>query len=364
MKKQILILSFIFVASIISISNASGQALPGSSPRGIGCTDDALHPIAGKPYTYEVTANPTGGDFTWWVTKDANFIQTDGSGVRSYNNATDALAVDPSELLGTSANYNVSTTDGNTVEITWSDAILSNTAYQTNPTFVAVYYNNSAVGCADNLKVYEIAPVNAFTVDILNYDHTNLSAPLAYDATDSQCIADVSSATYSGGAMQYLYGENVLVYEVVAANFTSSYTPTFAVSGLNPVQTYALEWTYDPPATWNASTVFTDYVANPTTAVTTTETNTSAGVSIYVRLTITNNNFEGLSALPVTLAVDGQNSIGEWDVDNGDGTICNVTTAADQADTAIQTIEARPTITPVTSSTIAPTTIVPGDEQN
>lgn len=357
MKKQILILAFFTVALFFGTSTAYGQALPGSAPRGTACVDDELHPVAGKPYTYELIANPTGGDFLWWATKDPTFVQTDAAGVRTYNNSTALTVGAGADLLSTSANYNVAGT-GNTVEITWSDAILANTVYNTNPTFVTTLYNN--VVCADNLKVYQLDPIKAFTVDILNYDGVT---PLAYDVLDDQCIDIVSSAVFSGGAMAYLYGENVFVYEVIAANFTGSYTPAFVISGLNAVQTSVVQWTYDAPSTWGVATVWNA----ATDAVTTTETNTSAGVSIYVRVTVTNNNYEGLAALTFDLAVDGQNSVGDWDVDNGDGTACDQTTvaAADLADVAQQTIEPRPSLIEGTTSPTAPNIeLIAGDEQN
>ncbi|MBT7044762.1 MAG: hypothetical protein HN977_05175 [Gammaproteobacteria bacterium] len=358
MKKQILILAIFTLALFAGTSTAFGQALPGSAPRGTACVDDALHPIAGKPYTYELVANPTGGDFLWWATKDPTFVSTDAAGVRTYNNdAANLLTVANGDMLAAGANYNVAGT-ANTVEITWSDALLANTVYNTNPTFVTTLYNNAV--CADNLKVYQLDPIMAFTVDIINYDGTT---PLAYDVLDDQCIDIVSSAVFSGTAMNYLYGENIFVYEVIAANFTGSYTPAFVISGLNAVQTSVIEWTYDAPATWGVATVWNA----ATVDVTTTETNTSTGVSIYVRVTVTNNNYEGLAALTFDLAVDGMNSVGDWDVDNGDGTACDQTTitGADLADVAQQTIEPRPSLVPGTTSPTAPnTTLITGDEQN
>jgi hypothetical protein len=373
MKKQILFLAM-FTMALIFAGNIKvyGQATLGSNPRGTACVDDELHPIAGKPYTYTLDGNPAGGNFLWWATKDPTFVSTDAAGVRTYNNdATNLLTVAGGDLISTSANYMVAGAS-NAVTITWSDALLSNTVYNTNPTFLTTLYNN--VICADNLKVYQLDPVKAFTVDILNYDGTT---PLAYDIADDQCIDIVSSAFFNGTAMEYLYGQNIFVYEVIAANFTDSYTPIFDLTGLtaslNAVQTYTLEWTYDAPSTWNASTVFVDYVANPATTVTVAPTtDTSLGVSIYVRLTVTNNNFEdnatdNPTGLTFTLAVDGLNSVGDYDVNNGDGTLCDNTTitAPDMVDTADQTLLPRPSLIEGTISPVVPNIeLIPGNEQN
>jgi len=348
MKKQIL--SFALTLALIAgTSVAFGQALPGSAPRPISCVDDPLHPIAGKPYEYFVTVNPTGGNFKWVATKNQTFINASGVAL------PDSLPRNATNLLATSLNYgDVTTTDR--VSITWSDALLANTVYNTNPTFVAVHYSGTA--CADNLKVYQIDPIKAFIVDIKSIEDASKTI-LDYDATEDQCISEVISANFVTSAMVYDYGLDTLYFEVVAANFTGSWDPSFTVSGLRvPEQTSTLMWTYDAPSTWNGATVWHPEAD----IVNTTATNTSLGVSIYVRLVVDNNNFEGIAARTIRLAVDGQNSLGEWDVINA---TCAATSGADQLDWAEQTINPRPTITPGTTSPIAPnTTIVPGNNVN
>ena len=69
-------------------------------------------------------------------------------------------------------------------------------------------------------------------------------------------------------------------------------------------------------------------------------TNTTDGVSLYVKITIDNGTHENLLGDPITLAVNGTNTAGEDDVVN---TAC--TTVTPFEDTATQTITARPTIT-------------------
>jgi len=346
-----------------SVTVSWGQATHGSTNgRGTTCVDDPLHPVAGKSYTYTLTANPTGGNFLWWATKDPNFVTTAPvTGVRTYNNgAGTLLTVANGSLVATSANYNVAGT-ANTVNITWSDSILHNTVYNTNPTFVTTLYNGTA--CADNLKVYQLDPIKAFTVDIINYDGTT---PLAYGVADNQCIDIVSKAFFNGTTMEYEYGQNIFVYEVIASNFTSYWTPTFAVTGLNAAQTYVLQWTYDAPGTWGGATVW--HAA--TDRVNTSASDTSTGVSIYVRITVTNHNFENnatdhAAGLTFALAVDGQNSVGDWDIVNGTGNACTPAAGADQADIANQTLLPRPSLIEGTTSPTAPNLrLVPGNSQN
>ena len=88
---------------------------------------------------------------------------------------------------------------------------------------------------------------------------------------------------------------------------------------------------------------------------------TSTGVSIYVRVTVTNNNFEGKADETIVLALDGQNKDGEWDIKNSD---CSNTSAADQDDKATQVLKARPEITGGTTSTIVTNVnLIPGNEK-
>jgi hypothetical protein len=341
MKKQIL---FILLLALFAGTIAYGQAVPGSGPRPVSCIDDALHPIAGKPYEYTVGVDPTGGNFKWVATKNSTFISAAGI-------LPDSLPINATNLLAASLNYgDVATSDK--VTITWSDAILANTTYNTNPTFVAVHYSGTA--CADNMKAYQIDPIQAFVVDIKNIED-GAKTILGYDIAESQCIANIASATFDGTGMLYDYGIDTLYYEVVAANFTGSWDPTFAVTGLNAAQTSTLEWTYAQPSTWDGSTVWNAENTN----VSTDETNTSNGVSIYVRLIVANNKYEGISASVITLAVDGVNSLGHLDVVNAD---CSTPTVADFADFAEQTINPRPKITAGTSSAIGPnTTLIPAN---
>ncbi len=352
MKKQFLLIA---LAVFAAVTVNGQQAIHNSVPRPVSLTDDAGHPIAGKPYTYEATGTPAGGNFLFWATKDANFISTTAG--TTTNNLGTQLTVAAGNLITTSANYGTGAA-ANQVSITWSDATLNGTVPGTTPTFVAAHYTAPAAGCADNFNAWEIQPIKAFIVDVKNVEDAT-KAVLAYGATEDQCADIVRSAVYSGGTVNYDFGTNTLYFEVVAANFTGTWTPTLAVLGLDAVETAVVTWTYDNPATtpwsgttvWNAAT--TPVVADPTVL------DVSLGVSIYVKVVVTHNNFEGLAAENITLAVDGQNAVGDWDVVNNlaDGSAPAVVTfplAADQMDIALQTIKPRPAVTAVTPAAFLP----------
>jgi len=358
MKKQILFLVLSLLAIFSGVSTSFGQALAGSVPRGINCTDDAMHPIAGKKYIYKASSNQVG-NYTFWSTKDMNFIAT-AAGVTTTNIATKLTT--PTDLLTASANYATANALDN-VEITWSDAILNGTTTAA-PTFVAVNQDGT---CANNLKVWSIIPIKAFTVDIRNIDNSNpTGTPKAFDATDDQCFDIVKGAKYNAvsSAMEYDFGNQVLYFEVIAANFTNSWTPTFTLSGLGNGQTAVIEWAYDAAFSNPATPIIVTSGTPSATPVSTAVTSTTLGVSIYVRVTIKNNTFEGLASTSVALAVDGVNSVNEWDIENNTlvaaGPLCGVGALNDKMDVATQILNPRPTVTPVAPST----PFVPGNETN
>jgi len=339
MKKQILLLVLAFFAAV----TAFGQMKAGSIPLPlVGCTNDALHPLAGVPYNYKAAVTPAGGNYQWWATKDFDFIK-DNAGV-TINNSDKKLTVG-TDLIATSASYGATTTADN-VDITWSSSTITGTTV-TAPTFVVVQYDAATPACANNLKVYPILPINGFTVDIKNMDQAKVS--LAYAASYATCVSNIASAKYDAVAKAVVtdYGKNILYYEVVAANFTGSYTPSFQVTGLATAgQTVASLELYTDAAFATAAipTTLTSGVYSPASPLTVdaSVTNTTNGVSIYVKLTIANGTHETLTDDAITLGVNGLNASGEKDVVN---TVCN--TQTDFEDIATQTLTKRPTIASV-----------------
>lgn len=336
MKKQLFLL--LTLAIFASLQNVFGQATHNSYPIPVVCANDSLNPIAGKPYTYQVAVTPTGGNFQWWATTDQNFM---AAGANNISTMLLSPTTTPAgtDLLATSASYGTSSTTNN-VEITWSSATLNNAL--TTETFVAVQYDAPAGGCANNLKVWVITPVNAFTVDIRNMTATYDS--VAYGAVIDTCVSDVYAATYNAGGVHYDYGDNQLLFEVVLANFTASATVEFEIRDLAGTQTADLAWGYTP-ATAGGTAIAANLpngVVATTVAMTTNATNTNEGVSIFVLATVNNNTYEGLVDTDFTLAVNATNAEGVDDVVNTD---CAQTT--DFEDASTQTLLARPAVTGV-----------------
>ena len=362
MKKQISIFTFMIMALFaISMGTAFGQkAVHDSDPETNVLTSDALHPVAGKTYNYSISI-PAGvaGNYTWWSTKDPNFISSQGN-----NNLISKFAVAPGVLnAATPSVYGVASTRNN-VDIAWSSTLLLNTGYQgvapaKTPTFVVVQFDATSGSCANNLKVYELNPKNGFMVDIRNLNNVSPFAKAAYDDNTSitQCIDKVSKAAYDPAThkMVYEYGTNIFYYEVVASNFSESYKPFLTFKGLDPVQSYKIEWTYK-----SDFTSLSAYTSGSTVVATDVADN-SNGVSIYVKVTVTNNNYEGIADKKVTLSLDGQNKDGSWDIVNSTAA---ETAAADLNDFAVQTLKARPGVTGTTTAATAPTNIIPGNESN
>jgi len=342
MKKQILLL---IMAILTAATTAFSQALPGTLSVPLTCpANDPLNPIAGRPYDYSAIINPTGGTSYWYATKSTTFM-TAGARV-----ATEILA-DGASIATGATNYRtsaVSPTSPTTTNVTWTSAGLDGINATTAPLFMVVEYAGPT--CANNMKVMQIIPKIAFTVDITNMLNGATPTPLAYGVAESQCYADVASATWSvaDGKMTYDYGVNVLYFEVIAANFTGSYKPTLKLSGLQGTQTAAIDWgvvngTYDQALVadqLHASGVIT---SNQFT-VSTTAPATNNGVSIFVRVTIKNHGWEGLGSDNISLAVEAVDGTlaANKDVDP------DCTTFTDYGDLAMQTLNLRPTVTPGT----------------
>jgi hypothetical protein len=367
MKKQILFLAMFTLAMIFAgTNNVFGQALspspytPASTPIPLAnCVGTPQQPKAGVSYNYELdntSADATG--YRFWATKNPNFISLVG-GVTTLNQATDSLKRNYStELFGYSANY-LTESATNSVDITWGPDLLSRTSYQTavgSPGTVAAptstFVVGWAIGCADNIKVWEIDPSPSFTVDIKIIDDAT-KLPLAYnDLTAEQCIDEVRAAKYNPATFEvdYNFGWDTLYYEVVAANFVTSWLPTFFMTGLGDatIQEARIDWA----SSWANARTGTFIDGGDITAGTVTGTvpltavnpNTNNGVSLFVRVLISNNNFEGLAAQTIGLSVAGEDEVG-FDID--DDLACTVpANAADAADddTTTREITPRPTI--------------------
>jgi len=338
MKKQILILIVALFA--ISFSTAFGQAVnnPTISPTPLTCpTNDPLNPIAGRPYDYSATINPANGTTYWYATKSTTFTNA-GARVATEIPADGVAILAGASIYMTSA---ANATTPTSTQVTWtSEGLAGVTA--ANPLFMVVEYAGPT--CSNNMKVMKIVPKVAFTVDITNLDHTN-AATLPYGTAENQCYSDVAGSSYdlANDNITIDYGTNVLYYEVIAANFTGSYAPTFQLTGLQGTQTADIDWDYVKNTyANNLVTAGTGTITTPAATVSTSATNTSNGVSIYVRVTVHNNGYEGLSTDAIDLAVDAVDASLNQDVEP------DCTTILAYGDVASQSLNARPTIAPGT----------------
>jgi len=359
MKKQVFLT--LIATFAIGIVTTYGQL----TPRSITCLPaDALHPIAGTPYTYEVTVPTPPGTKTylWRVTQDQTFI-------------TNKVLVATPEIPGTSAflaaagaNYNVGTVDGTSIVLTWNSFVYD----PANPVFVIINVVNDNGTCSpNNMKVYKIQPINAFTLDIANLDR-NKVLQAGYGTNIDRCISDIVSANYDATAPEgvvYDFGADTLYYEVSAANWSDAWLPSVMISGLDPEQTVA-------EVVWSTSTTFaTTHAMNLAAGVYTSADNVvpssgttvgAAGESIFVRVVIDHsngaNNFEGLTATQIALAVDGITlltatpPIGDVHYDNGpNNPPCpNLVVDGFTNDIAYQTITPRPNVQAVTPTPFLP----------
>lgn len=357
-----------------------GQLLPGITggatptlitPLACIATSEPLHPFPGVPYTYSLdgaSGEEVAASYTWWATKDINFISgvVDVAGGMLNTNFAGRLTT-PTDLISVT-NYGVTTpaatAGSNEVVISWSADILAGTDYQNDPgpgtaTFVVGY--SEGENCADNIQVYEINPMPNFTIDITAIDPIDNATKLGWDVnTGELCVDDVQSATYNTTTFELDmdFGTNTFYFEVAAANFVNDWTPTFTLDqtnypGLRTTQEAVLEMfptLADAIAGTNslgsnAGSEWTTAGGTWATGVAldaTTTADAATGVSVYVKVVIDNNTEESLTDNPFVLAVDAidDGGAGIWDMEDEDCTA--LVDAADQVDQATITVTPRP----------------------
>jgi len=359
MKKQFFLV--VMAVFAVSITSVYGQL----APRAITCLSaDALHPIAGTPYTYEVTVPTPPGTKTylWRVTQDQQFI------VNKILVATPEIPGTSAFLAAAGANYNVGTVDGNSISLTWN----SFTYDPANPVFVIINVVNDNGTCSpNNMKVYKIQPINAFTLDIANLDRNQVLQP-GYGTNIDRCISDIVSADYDPTAPEgviYDFGADTLYYEVVAANWSDAWLPSLTITGYDPEETIAeVVWsTTSNFATTHAMNLAAGVYTSVDNVVPSTGTTVgAAGESIFIRIIIDHsngaNNYEGLTAEQIAVAVDGITlltatpPLGDVHHDNGPNTPPCPTPVVDgfANDIAYQTITPRPDVQAVTPTPFLP----------
>lgn len=311
MKKQLLILIVAFFA--ITFTTAYGQVTcPVPRPVDTTClTNDALHPMAGRPYTYtiDVPTPPGTKAYTWFVTQDQHFIT---AGALTMNRETNPGL----HIAAAGVGYN-NPPASNTLSITWK-SFLYNAA---NPVFVVIEVKPTT-GCtaSNNLKVYKIMPVNSFTLDIANVG-ANRKAVSPYETPIDRCLSKVVSSTYdtADSKVKMDFGADSLYYVVTAANFSTSWRPSLKVDSINALETVtAVQWfrpTDSTFATPHAMTLAAGiYTSTDTVAVLDPSgTVGSAGECIVIRVSIDHTNganmYEGLTDENVTIAVDGKTQL-------------------------------------------------------
>jgi len=232
------------------------DAAPGSCPipTPLNCgTDGALSPLPGEIYTYEISVT-AGSTIHWFVTTDENVITTTG-GVTTLTTDREAATGGTYVLsAGTTANggnasYDDDANTGNILEVAWN-------YFDPTTTVLLVAYAEDSEGCTDNIEVYRIEPIFNFILDIATLsDAGTVNVP-----ADNDCAFPVQEAIYDGTNLNMDYGDNYIFYIVSAANWVTSWMPTFVAptsTGGSTVGT--IEWAYADQATgaasvWNATT--------------------------------------------------------------------------------------------------------------
>lgn len=366
MKKQFVIL--IVALSAISFTSAYGQVVA-PAPRVIDVVclaADALHPMAGTPYTYQVNVPTPAGtmEYKWLVTQDKNFI-TAGA-------LTSSVELAGGTFLATAgAGYNNAATGTVSLSLTWKSFVYD----PAMPVFVVIQVKSTVAGACDpnNLKVFKIMPVNSFSLDVANVgaDKTTVSP---YSTTIDRCLSSMVSSFYdiSDDKVKTDYGVDYLYFVVTAANFSTSWRPSVQLSGIAAGETVtAVEWFRPTDAAFATPEAMplagTEYIAtNPVVALDASGTVGATGEGIVIRVTVDHTNganiYEGLTDETITLSVDGKTMLASA-TPLGDVHFSSTVPAANalcgkedgyQFDMATQVLKARPDIQAVTPTPFAP----------
>jgi len=327
MKKQILILFIALFA--LSATQVFAQD-PELDPTPLTCIDlnDPMFVVAGQEYEYSVDVPAPPGDksYHWFVTTDIEFL-IDG------DLTTDRELLGGDYLASGSDWYNdpghTDATDN--ITLTWQSFTLD--ADEGDYLFVVIYVVNDATadepdydGCiTDNLKVYRVQTVHAFTLDIANID-TNDGDAVTTGNVDV-CVDDVFSAVFNpaanegAGGVMYDFGQNTFYFVVAAANFSGAYEIRARLDGLqdgsgdatDDGQVATLYWSdnwgdmdpENPPA--NSQ----EFLADGDHTLGFIEADGDAvgpdGQMLYLMLVIDHNSFEAADAVgyEYELAIDG-----------------------------------------------------------
>lgn len=335
MKKQIFTLVLFVMATFASV-NVFGQAnLPPT------CIGDALHPSIGQQYAYTVTIPNTyagyngDGTFQWWVTQDVALL-------------TGAVEPDGTDFkFLASGVYNLATASTPTVNITWNSTALGKGNYYLVTKYVETNTSGTA-GCAsNNVKVTLITPRNTFWLKI-----ENAADNAGAVGGNEVCAPNVSSAiintTTDPGAVEYLYGVSTHYVKISANGYTGNFVPTLQLGSLIGDAEYtSVTWTSGA-----ASGIFTGTATggvwnsnNPMPSLNTYNAATNTwgdGQVIIVTIQITHNHHQGLTDMPVAIAIDGTFASGATTMNDIAGGAC--TDEAAYADATTQILRARPGI--------------------
>jgi hypothetical protein len=311
MKKSLLIFILAMFATVtVTMAQAPNLTnLPNCPvPVAVTClSSDALHPVPGTEYTYEVNVPTPPGTkyYNWLVTQDQTFIT--GSALTAAPEPNDGSG---DHIQATGAGYNDPITGTNTIDITWKSWTLD----PANPVFLVIYVQNDDACTTDNIKVYVIEPMHAFTLDLKNMDINGDTVLNDY----AQCIDSVESAIYNVGAgeLQYDFGENYMFFVVTAANFTHSWMPSFQIDGsvlYGSRIVEFIEWAYPADAvagTWisvpsGGSAPGSIWQGTDPIYASDTTTVGADGECIVIRVTFQNNQVETLTDETFTLAING-----------------------------------------------------------
>jgi hypothetical protein len=312
MKKQLFLL---ILAGLAGMNFSFGQTC-----------GDALHPMAGKSYTYSVTTNPAGGTFNWYVTSDPNLL-------------TGAPIPSGGGILIAGAGYNTPSSTSSSIDITWTaQAVAAALAATPTKFYLVVKYTTN---CSDNLKPWIITPMNLFEITVENIKSDGSTYA-------DICRSDVVSAIVdpTDDQVVYNYGENALYLKVTAKNFTTSWTPKIDMAALNasiasPQIVKSIEWSLTTTFTGTSNFDLTTGIGAAVPDKGGDNITSGTDEFIYIKIIVEDGKFEGTADQTLALNLSATDVASNPDVDVDIATCAPVA----ENDNMTQVLKARPSIT-------------------
>lgn len=305
MKKQILFIALFVLAVLANVNKSYGQT----------CAAGAFTPAPGVAYDYQADVTGTAGAteqlYDWYVTTNVNILSAKMAAGTDFTVAPASATLSAYDVTAV-ASANTTTAK---INLTWTTVALAST----NTYYLVVRYSEkNTSGCTvENIKVWQIKPVNSFLLAITGSDATGATI-----AAPTTCAAGIVSSVVAPNAdptlarVNYTFDKNTLYYKATATGIIGTWRPSIVLPALTAAaplgQIYtSADWNdkADGTGSWHPFVGAAATSAGGTYASAATDLATVAdavaGAAIVIRVVVDQRNNESLASQTITAGIDG-----------------------------------------------------------